>query len=69
MAAVRKRSKNTAASDSVGAQLAMMRKRARKTCENFECQKRFEGLAITNYCSDHCRFRAAYLRRVEKAAK
>jgi len=50
-------------SDSVGAQMAMMRKRSKKTCGNPECAKRFEGLAITHYCSDECRFRAAYLRR------
>ncbi len=54
-----------AASDSVGAQLAMMRKRTKKRCENPECNKRFQGLAITNYCSDQCRFRAAYLRKTE----
>jgi hypothetical protein len=67
MAATRKSPK--AASDSVGAQLAMMRRREKKVCENFECQKKFEGLAITSYCSDQCRFRAAYLRRVGKAGK
>ena len=50
-------------SDSVGAQMAMMRKRKIKTCANPECKKRFEGLAITKYCSDECRFRHAYLRR------
>ncbi len=50
-------------SDSIGAQMAMMRKRSKKNCENPECKKRFEGLTITNYCSDECRFRAAYLRR------
>lgn len=58
-----------AATDSVGAQLAMMRKRVKKTCENPECGKQFMGLAITNYCSDPCRFRAAYLRRKEKEAE
>lgn len=52
-----------APSDSIGAQLAMMRKRSNKTCANPNCGKKFEGLAITNYCSDACRFRAAYLRR------
>ncbi len=52
-------------SDSVGAQMAMMRKRSKKHCKNPECKKRFEGLRITNYCSDECRFRAAYLRRIE----
>ena len=52
-------------SDSVGAQMAMMRKRSKKSCENPECKKRFEGLTITHYCSDECRFRAAYLRRTE----
>ncbi len=50
-------------SDSVGAQMAMMRKRGWKKCANPECGKRFEGLTITQYCSDECRFRAAYLRR------
>jgi len=50
-------------SDSVGAQMAMMRKRGWKKCKNPECGKRFEGLTITHYCSDECRFRAAYLRR------
>jgi hypothetical protein len=52
-------------SDSVGAQMAMMRKRSKKNCKNPECGKRFEGLRITNYCSDECRFRAAYLRRTK----
>ena len=55
-----------ATSDSVGAQLSMMRKRTKKTCENPECGKTFTGLAVTSYCSDECRFRAAYLRRKEK---
>lgn len=63
MAAVR------APTDSVGAQLAMMRKRHKKTCANYECGRRFEGLAITNYCSDECRFRAAYLRRTRNNRK
>lgn len=52
-----------APSDSIGAQLAMMRKRSKKKCANPECGKKFEGLTITSYCSDECRFRAAYLRR------
>jgi hypothetical protein len=52
-----------AATDSVGAQLAMMRKREAKTCQNPECGRKFKGLAITKYCSDECRFRAAYLRK------
>jgi hypothetical protein len=56
-----------AATDSVGAQLAMMRKRNTKICKNPECEIKFEGLTITNYCSDECRFRAAYLRRKERA--
>lgn len=55
-----------APSDSIGAQMAMMRKRTKKNCENPECGKRFEGLTITQYCSDECRFRAAYLRRRER---
>jgi len=52
-----------AASDSIGAQLAMMRKRNKKVCGNPECKLKFDGLSITTYCSDECRFRAAYLRR------
>ena len=68
MPAVRKSPKVKATSDSVGAQLAMMRKRGSKNCENPECGKKFKGLAITNYCSDECRFRAAYLRRREVEA-
>ena len=55
-----------APTDSVGAQLAMMRKRSKKKCANPECGTKFEGLAITNYCSDECRFRAAYLRRKKR---
>lgn len=55
-----------APTDSVGAQMAMMRKREKKACENPECGKTFDGLTITRYCSDECRFRAAYLRRKEK---
>ena len=54
-------------SDSVGAQMAMMRKRSKKKCANPECKKQFEGLTITKYCSDECRFRHAYLRRKENA--
>ena len=73
MPAIRKKVRKTetppkAASDSVGAQMAMMRKRTKKHCENPECGKQFSGLAITSYCSDQCRFRAAYLRRKEKEA-
>jgi len=52
-----------APTDSVGAQMAMMRKRSNKKCANPECKTNFEGLTITHYCSDECRFRAAYLRR------
>ena len=55
-------------SDSVGAQMAMMRKRHKKKCANPECGDKFEGLAITEYCSDECRFRAAYLRRPKQTA-
>jgi hypothetical protein len=58
-----------APSDSIGAQMAMMRKRHKKKCANSECGNNFEGLAITNYCSDECRFRAAYLRRTKKSRK
>lgn len=57
-----------AATDSIGAQLAMLRKRDEKKCKNPECNTKFEGLRITSYCSDECRFRAAYLRRKAKAA-
>ncbi len=56
-----------AATDSLGAQLAMLRKRDKKRCQNPECNAKFEGLAITRYCSDECRFRAMYLRRTAKA--
>ena len=70
MPAVRKvKVADKAATDSVGAQMAMMRRRTTKTCQNPECEETFEGLAVTNYCSDECRFRAAYLRRKEKQAK
>jgi len=55
-----------APTDSVGAKMAMMRKRSSKKCKNPECKKKFEGLTITSYCSDECRFRAAYLRRKDK---
>ncbi len=58
-----------AASDNVGARLAMMRKRNTKECLSPECDEVFEGLEVTNYCSDECRFRSAYLRRKAKAAK
>ena len=60
MAAVR------APTDSLGAQLAMMRKRSKKTSANDECGRRFDGLAITTYGSDEWRFRAAYLRRKKR---
>lgn len=67
MPAVRKAVKGKAPTDSVGAQMAMMRKLSSKTCQNPECDKKFKGLAITNYCSDECRFRSAYLRRKAEA--
>lgn len=64
-----------AATDSAGAQLSMMRKIVDRTCENPDCDKGpggkpavFKGLAVTRYCSDECRFRAAYLRRTARAA-
>lgn len=46
--------------------MAMMRKRSKKTCKNPECRKKFVGLAVASFCSDACRFRGAYLRRVGK---
>lgn len=63
MPARRKQANTKAASDSVGAQMAMLRNRKTKVCDNPECDIEFEGLAITKYHSDECRFRAAYLRR------
>lgn len=64
-----------AQTDSAGAQLSMMRKYVDRTCQNPECDKGkngkpavFKGLAVTRYCSDECRFRAQYLRRVERQA-
>lgn len=58
-----------AVTDSAGAQLAMMRRRIKKECANPECDIVFEGLAITDYCSDECRHRAAYLRRKARAGE
>jgi len=59
-----------AASDSVGAQMSMMRKRSKKVCENPECRTKFTGLAVARFCSDECRFRGAYLRaEAEEEAK
>ena len=55
-----KRRTPRAASDSVGAQLSMMRKRTTKRCENPTCGKKFEGLTIAKFCSDECRYQAAY---------
>ncbi len=56
-----------AASENPGAALAMLRQRDTKQCHNPECDEMFEGLVITGYCSDECRFRAGYLRRKERA--
>lgn len=50
-----------AASDSIGAQFSMLRKRHPKVCENPECGKKFKGLAVARFCSDQCRFRSAWL--------
>jgi hypothetical protein len=66
MAAKALRRQRKAHSDSVGAQMAMMRKKSKKTCASPECSEKFDGLAITQYCSDECRFRAAYLRRPQQ---
>lgn len=57
-----------AASDNVGAALAMLRRRDTKECLNPECKTVFEGMEVTNYCSNECRYAAAYLRRKERAA-
>lgn len=64
-----------AATESIGAQMAMMRTRSAKTCANVDCtqgkdgkRKKFDGLKITDYCSDECRYRAAYLRKKALAA-
>ena len=57
-----------AASDNVGAALAMLRRRNTKKCLNPGCKNVFEGMVVTNYCSDECRYAAAYLRRKERAA-
>jgi len=56
-----------AASENAGAALAMLRRRNTEECLNPECHEVFEGLVVTNYCSNECRFRAAYLRRRERA--
>jgi len=56
-----------AASDNAGAALAMLRKRNTEECQNPECHEVYEGLEVTNYCSNECRFRAAYLRRRDRA--
>lgn len=51
---------------SAGAALAMQRKRETKYCENPECEKEFEGISISRFCSDECRWRAAYLVRKQE---
>lgn len=66
MPAVRKIKDSADIPESVGAQLARKRKRVTKICQNPECGIEFQGLAVSNYCSDECRFRAAYLRRKEE---
>lgn len=59
-----------APSDSIGAQMSMLRKRHPKVCENPECGDKFQGLAVARFCSDECRFRSAWLEgRAEEAAK
>lgn len=55
-----------AASDSLGAQMAMMRKRKTKVCLYTPCSSEFEGLSVTKYCSDECRFKDAYQRRLQR---
>lgn len=57
-----------AASDNVGAMLAMLRRRDVKECLNPDCKTTFEGLEVANYCSDECRYAAAYVRRKERTA-
>jgi hypothetical protein len=57
-----------AASDNAGAALAMLRRRDTKECLHPECKNVFEGMEVTNYCSDECRYAAAYLRRKDRAA-
>ena len=72
MAAVRKAKRKDrpvkAASDNAGARLSMMRRFVTKPCANPECGEDFEGLQVTLYCSDECRFRAGYLRKIEAEA-
>ena len=70
MPAVRKGKKRQvkAPTDSAGARLSMMRKFVTKPCANPECGEDFEGLQVTLYCSDECRFRAGYLRKIEAQA-
>lgn len=59
-----------AASESLGAQMSMLRKRHSKVCENPECGDKFQGLAVARFCSDECRFRSAWLDgRAEEEAK
>lgn len=59
-----------AASESLGAQMSMLRKRHTKVCENPECGDKFQGLAVARFCSDECRFRSAWLDgRAEEEAK
>jgi len=55
-----------AASESLGAQMSMLRKRHPKVCENPECGDKFQGLAVARFCSDECRFRSAWLEGREK---
>jgi hypothetical protein len=58
-----------AASESLGAQMSMLRKRHEKICDNPECGTTFEGLAVARFCSDECRFRSAWLdSKAEEAA-
>lgn len=60
-----------AASESLGAQMSMLRKRHSKVCENPECGDKFQGLAVARFCSDECRFRSAWLEgtKAEQLAK
>lgn len=60
-----------AASESLGAQMSMLRKRHPKVCENPECGDKFQGLAVARFCSDECRFRSAWLEgtKAEQLAK
>lgn len=55
-----------------GAALSMKRKTTQKKCQYINCKrggKPYPGLAVSKYCTDTCRYAAAYERRKAAVSK